>query len=206
MEDLEMKESLDDLIEAKLQREEEKNHELLKKSESSIYVLDLQGNITYVNPAFMKLLEVGDPNELLDKPFLPQRFWHDRGDRDRFLDELKKDWNFGIKELALQTFKGNKLYVTVFGSVTKNVHGQVNGSQGILCDVTPKKELVLLKQTEEKLNSALDELKRFNRLAVGRELRMVELKREVNGLLEELNREERYPIISNVIKAGNCEN
>jgi hypothetical protein len=35
-------------------------------------------------------------------------------------------------------------------------------------------------------------LKRFNRLAVGRELRMIELKGEVNGLLGELNRGQKY--------------
>ena len=36
------------------------------------------------------------------------------------------------------------------------------------------------------------QLKRFNKLAVGRELRMVELNREINALLRELEREEKY--------------
>ena len=39
---------------------------------------------------------------------------------------------------------------------------------------------------------AIEELERFNRLAVGRELRMVELKKQVNALLNELGREEEY--------------
>lgn len=38
------------------------------------------------------------------------------------------------------------------------------------------------------------ELEEFNRLAIGRELRMVELKREVNELLAELGRESRYDV------------
>jgi methyl-accepting chemotaxis protein len=37
-----------------------------------------------------------------------------------------------------------------------------------------------------------DRLERFNRLAVGRELRMSELKSEINGLLSELGRESKY--------------
>ncbi|MBU8871273.1 MAG: DUF3365 domain-containing protein, partial [Gemmatimonadales bacterium] len=42
------------------------------------------------------------------------------------------------------------------------------------------------------LLATLQELKQFNRLAVGRELRMTELKNEVNVLLDELKRQPRY--------------
>jgi HAMP domain-containing protein len=42
------------------------------------------------------------------------------------------------------------------------------------------------------LSRSNEQLKRFNRLAVGRELRMVELKREVNQLLCELDKGEKY--------------
>lgn len=36
------------------------------------------------------------------------------------------------------------------------------------------------------------ELSHFNKLAVGRELQMVELKKEVDALLRELDRQEKY--------------
>ena len=311
-------------VKRKLQQEETKNHNLLEISETSIYTLDLQGILTYANPAFMKLLKVRDKNEIIDKPFLPESFWQDPQQRESFLEELRNWRNPALKELALKTFDDKNIYVTVFASVTKNIHGEINGSQGVLYDVTPKKELVLLKQTEEKLRQSKDrytkaeeigrfghwdwdltqktavlskhayhilgvatddfeptyknfishihpedverfknafknvisesepfdieyrlicpdgtervvhsvaethfnrngsavnlvgtihditerklaehqsddmlsELKRFNKLAVGRELRMIELKREVNELLTELTREERYPITS----------
>jgi PAS domain S-box-containing protein len=45
---------------------------------------------------------------------------------------------------------------------------------------------------KRELEATVDELQRFNRQAVGRELRMLELKDEVNGLLRELEREPRY--------------
>jgi len=48
--------------------------------------------------------------------------------------------------------------------------------------------------TERK--QATEEMERFNRLAVGRELRMVELKKQVNALLCELDREEEYRNLS----------
>jgi PAS domain S-box-containing protein len=47
-------------------------------------------------------------------------------------------------------------------------------------------------QKNEELLATVGELQRFNRLAVGREIRMAELKQEVNALLAELEREPRY--------------
>ena len=53
-----------------------------------------------------------------------------------------------------------------------------------------------LKQTEEDLNARLEELELFNRLAVGRELEMVELKEEINRLLVENGYESKYEIVT----------
>jgi methyl-accepting chemotaxis protein len=55
-----------------------------------------------------------------------------------------------------------------------------------------------LEANEEQLKQNINELERFNRLAVGRELRMVELKQQVNALLCELGREEEYRNVSEI--------
>lgn len=47
---------------------------------------------------------------------------------------------------------------------------------------------------EEELKDAISELQRFNAVTAGRESRVIELKAEVNTLLEKLNREKRYNI------------
>ena len=51
-----------------------------------------------------------------------------------------------------------------------------------------------LEQTEEALYRYMEELEQFNRLAVGRELRMIELKREVNQLCERLGEKQPYDL------------
>lgn len=50
------------------------------------------------------------------------------------------------------------------------------------------------KQTESRLNDKLEDLERFNNLSVERELRMRDLKKEINALLEELRRSPKYTI------------
>ena len=56
--------------------------------------------------------------------------------------------------------------------------GQMIATLGVSIDITERK------RAEEQLKKTLAELQEFNRLAVGRELRMVELKREVNEMAQ----------------------
>jgi len=60
--------------------------------------------------------------------------------------------------------------------------------QGYIYDMTEKKKVQELK------DKTLKELEHFNRLAIGREKRMIELKSEVNELLRSKGREEKYRI------------
>ncbi len=52
------------------------------------------------------------------------------------------------------------------------------------------------KKTEDELNTRMEELMRFQRLTVGRELTMIELKKEVNNLLIKTGDPEKYNIVS----------
>jgi len=149
-----------DAVKGKLQEEEEKSFRLLEKSESSLYTVDLEGKTTYVNPAFMKLLEVSDPGELINQPFLPQRFWFDPQEGARFLRELKRGFA-EVRELTLKTSRGKRVDVTLFSVPTKNIHGEINGSQGTLYDITPKKELVALRKAEKALKQNEERYRRL---------------------------------------------
>lgn len=59
---------------------------------------------------------------------------------------------------------------------------------GSIRDVTERK------RAEEKLRENFEELRRFNQVAVDRELRMIELKKEINTLCDHLNLPTRYPM------------
>ncbi|MEI7723574.1 MAG: LytS/YhcK type 5TM receptor domain-containing protein [Bacteroidota bacterium] len=59
---------------------------------------------------------------------------------------------------------------------------------GISIDITDRK------RAEEELRENTRELKQFNSLMIGRELKMVELKKEINALLINMGEEEKYVI------------
>jgi len=55
-------------------------------------------------------------------------------------------------------------------------------------------EIAERRRTEDELQARMRELEDFNRLSIDRELRMVDLKREVNAFSKELGRGEMYKI------------
>jgi CBS domain-containing protein len=124
-------------LKATLQDEEEKYFKLLSESDNCIFAVDLDLQTTYINGAFMRLLDVTDPSELIDKPFLPEPFWEVSGQRGRLLDQLSKV-GVTVDELSLKTAKGDRLSVILFSMPTKNLSGEISGTQGVLYDRTVK--------------------------------------------------------------------
>jgi len=137
----------------KIEKEEAENLALLEASENSVFTIDREGNTTYVNPAMLRLLEVDDPSALVGQPFLPERFWLNPQDRVPLLEELESG-NTDVKELSLKTSRGKRIYAALFFTFTKNANGQINGSQGVLYDVTDKKELATLREAEQALRES----------------------------------------------------
>jgi len=140
-------------IKTRLQEEDENYFRLMSKSSNCIYSIDLDLNTTYVNPAFMKLLDVTDRDELINKPFLPERFWDNPRERKLLVDRLKSV-SIVVKELNLKTANGQRLFVTLFSTRTKSFKGQICGCQGVLYDVTAQKELASLRQVQQQLHSS----------------------------------------------------
>jgi PAS domain S-box-containing protein len=68
--------------------------------------------------------------------------------------------------------------------------GEVTGVAIFAIDITERK------RGEEKLHENIAELERFSKLAVGREDRMIELKKEINEMLRGLDQPEKYKIVA----------
>ena len=57
-------------------------------------------------------------------------------------------------------------------------------------DITDRKHM------EEELRRNVEELEQFSKLAIGREIKMIQLKQEVNEILRQLGQVEKYKIVS----------
>jgi len=81
---------------------------------------------------------------------------------------------------------GTKFWADTFISIIKDENGKPQGTIGIDHDITEQKEM------EKELKEKMKELKKFNKVMVGRENRMIELKKEVNQLGQQLGKKPPY--------------
>ena len=69
-----------------------------------------------------------------------------------------------------------------------NVEGRLTSILSLVLDISARQ------RAEDELRIANEELIRFNSAMVGRELRMIELKKEINALCEEFSKPAQYTL------------
>ncbi len=101
----------------------------------------------------------------------------------------------GVFESEHQGKDGHRFPVWMDVTVVKDADGHPVSHVAYALDITERKRAsaALLVQTEE-MQRRNEELERFNRATVGRELNMIELKKQVNALARELGRPPPYPL------------
>lgn len=110
--------------------------------------------------------------------------------------KVLKDGIVRGQEKILATRDGEKINVSVSASLRKDQDNEIIGYFFAFSDISELKKLQrqLEQKVEERtkqLSEKIDELERFNQLAIGRELKMVELKREIETLRGQLEKTKR---------------
>jgi PAS domain S-box-containing protein len=94
------------------------------------------------------------------------------------------------QEFRLRARDGSYRWILSRGRVLqRDSKGKILRILGVHLDITERKK------AEQKLKDNLDELERFNRLVIGREEKMIDLKQEVNNLLGNLGQGPKYKIV-----------
>ena len=98
-------------------------------------------------------------------------------------------------ELEVNLPSGRRWFAMASGAPVRDKSGKVIGGVAVTVDITGRKqdEEKILYYLEE-LQDANEELTRLNSAMTGRELRMIELKREVNELCARAGLPPRYPL------------
>lgn len=76
-----------------------------------------------------------------------------------------------------------------------NYRNEIIGATAFSSNITERKRLIKgLEDTERSLQKKVEELEWLNQMMIGREIRMIELKKEINTLLKKLGQDEKYII------------
>jgi len=157
---------------------------LIEASLDPLVTISPEGKITDVNEATAKV--TGVARERLNGTDFSNYFTEPEKAREGYQQAFAKGF---VKDypLTIRHSDGRFSHVLYNASVYKDVNGKVLGVFAAARDVTPlkKAELELADQRTQELER-LSELERFQKLTVGRELKMIELKKEVDDLKRQL--------------------
>jgi PAS domain S-box-containing protein len=186
-------------LEQELKESEERYRTIVDSASDSIVTIDPEGHITSWNRGAQKMLGY-EPGEVMGKPvamLIPEEL------RDEQKGMIMKAKETGFVE-GYETVKvakdGTRIPAEMTVSAMKDEGGEVIGLSAIIRDTTERKEAEekireysenleqKVKERTADLEEKTKELERFNKLFVGRELRIKELKEEVERLKREMER------------------
>ena len=118
----------------------------------------------------------------------------------KILELIKTGEKIENYETVRQRKDGKFVDVSLAMSAIKDAAGKIIGVSTIARDISDRKEAekalqeksVKLEATLKELRERTERLQRFHNLTVDRELQMVELKKEIDSLLERLGEPKRY--------------
>jgi PAS domain S-box-containing protein len=167
---------------------------LLESASDGIFGVDMEGVLTFINPAGTRLLGF-DAEELHGKRIHPL-IHHTYSDGTPYPVEkcpMYQAFTTGEQsntdDEVLWCKDGSRIEVG-YSSMPIREDGKLAGAVIVFRDISKRKAI------ENELQERFDELSRFRRMAVGRELKMIELKKEINKKLQEQGEEPRYKIVS----------
>ena len=165
-----------------LQESKEKMLSVLETAPDYILNVDRDGKILFINRTVEgTAVEEAIGTNICDH--MPPEY------QDTIINTIEQVFQTG----QCQSFE---MVVTPEGSDIKTYQvtriGPVKHGREVIAATIISTDITEHKKTEEMLSHKMNELSQFNKLAVGRELQMVELKKEVDYLLRELGRQEKY--------------
>ena len=168
-----------------LSESEEVYRNLVQRIPDGVYKSTPDGKFVDINPAMVKMLGYESKEELLNID-IKKELYFDESHRDpKFLNPNNEEKSV----FELRKKDGSGIWVEDHGWYNFDENGRKISNEGVLRDITERKK------AEETLTEKMDELMRFHRLMVGRELTMIELKKEVNYLLKKAGEAEKYKIV-----------
>lgn len=166
---------------------------LANSSSDAIFAKDLDGKYLLLNKETARLMgrSVEEALGHVDQALLPaEQAIMLRANDQRVLTENR----INTFEETIHTADGERTYLATKGPL-RDADGTVIGIFGISRDITGRYDDVRsLQLRADALRERNEELDRFNRAAVGRELVLIDLKRQVNDLSQQLGRPPPYSL------------
>jgi len=179
---------MDDAIESQgeLRRSEEKWRSIVTASPDGIIVTSLDGVVLEASPSAATMFGYARPDEAIGRPLSERVHPSQRERAQHQIDGLAGGERLGLGEYPAIKTDGTDFYVESSAEVLRDASGTPVNLIFVVRDITERR------QADQLIQDQLTELRRWNAATLGRESRIIALKREVNRLLEASGQPARY--------------
>jgi len=167
-------------VEVALQESEQKLRNIIEHSNELYYVHDTNHVLSYISPQSIRMFGY-TPNEMMIEW---TKLATENPINKKGIQNTEKALKTGERQppylLELYKKDRSKVFLEIDESPLKDEQGNIIGMVGAACDVTERLKV------EVEIKKRVKELEDFYDMAVGRELRMIQLKEEIEALKKEL--------------------
>ncbi len=169
--------------------ESETRYRSLSECSPEPIIVNSNGKIAYANLAALQMFGARTEQELLGQSSLERVHPESLNAVTKRMKEILADG----AEKEMGECKLIKLDGSIIIAEAQGVKITFSNERAILITI---RDIGKRKKLEETLSDQLRKLQQFQKLTVGRELTMIELKKEVNELLEKANQKKKYTIVA----------
>lgn len=186
--------SANEALEERVQERTEELRLLLYSAGEGMFGIDAAGQITFINPVALNLLGFAE-EEMIGKD-VHGLIHHTHPDGSRYQKEdcpMYTTCTSGTENHVTDEVlwrKDGSSFPVEYSSTPITKDSKIMGAVVTFRDTTERV------QAEKELKEQMDELERFNRLTIDREEKMIQLKEEINTLLEQTGKEKKYKIVA----------
>lgn len=179
---------MDDAIEAQgeLRRSEEKWRSIVTTSPDGIIVTSLDGVVLEASPSAATMFGYARQYEAIGRAFSERVHPSHRERAQRQIDGLVGGEPLGRGEYPAIKTDGTDFYMEASAEVLRDASGTPVSLIFVVRDISERR------QADQLIQEQMTELRRWNAATLGRESRIIELKWEVNRLLEASGQPARY--------------
>jgi len=170
-----------------LKESEKRYRNIYDNALEGMYQISLEGKIIQLNNAMARLIGFESQQELLDSDITSWRqIWINENVQNEYLALLEKKEVVFEFESQCKRQDGELFWMSTNTRIVRDKMGNKLHYEGFALDITKRKE------NELTIQKKVEELQWYYDIAISRELKMVELKKEINELLKKGGKDIKY--------------
>ncbi len=175
------------VAEEMLRESEERFRGVFENSTIGLYRTSADGRILMANYRLIKMMGYSSFDEIKKRDLNKEGFGPGYS-RNKFVSLLEKEDMISGLESQWVTKDGNLVFIRESARAIRNEKGKVIYYEGTVEDISDRKK------AEQELQKKMQKLEQWHKLTIGREIKMIKLKDEVNKLLENAGKAPKYKI------------